>query len=142
VIWVQRRITLAPRPRGFHLITRELVEALPELDGFEVGLLHLLIQHTSASLALNENASPDVRHDFETWFNQAVPERATYWTHTLEGDDDMPAHVKAALLGPSLTLPVSQGRLALGTWQGVYLCEHRNRGGSRHVVATAWGDAE
>ena len=140
MIWVQRRITLAPRPRGFHLITRELVEALPELDGFEVGLLHLLIQHTSASLALNENASPDVRHDFETWFNQAVPERAPYWTHTLEGDEDMPAHVKAALLGPSLTLPVSQGRLALGTWQGVYLCEHRNRGGSRHVVATAWGE--
>ena len=142
MIWVQRRITLAPRPRGFHLITRELVEALPELDGFEVGVLHLLIQHTSASLALNENASPDVRRDFETWFNQAVPERATYWTHTLEGDEDMPAHVKAALLGPSLTLPVSQGRLALGTWQGVYLCEHRNRGGSRHVVATAWGETE
>jgi secondary thiamine-phosphate synthase enzyme len=142
VIWVQRRITLAPRPRGFHLITRELVEALPELDGFEVGLLHLLIQHTSASLALNENASPDVRHDFETWFNQAVPERAPYWTHTLEGDEDMPAHVKAALLGPSLTLPVSRGRLALGTWQGVYLCEHRNRGGARHVVATAWGDGQ
>jgi secondary thiamine-phosphate synthase enzyme len=142
VIWVQRRITLAPHPRGFHLITRELVEALPELDGFEVGLLHLLIQHTSASLALNENASPDVRHDFETWFNQAVPERAPYWTHTLEGDEDMPAHVKAALLGPSLTLPVSRGRLALGTWQGVYLCEHRNRGGARHVVATAWGDGQ
>jgi secondary thiamine-phosphate synthase enzyme len=142
VIWVQRRITLAPRPRGFHLITRELVEALPELDGFGVGVLHLLIQHTSASLALNENASPDVRRDFETWFNQAVPERASYWTHTLEGDEDMPAHVKAALLGPSLTLPVSQGRLALGTWQGVYLCEHRNRGGSRHVVATAWGEKE
>jgi secondary thiamine-phosphate synthase enzyme len=142
VIWVQRRITLAPRPRGFHLITRELVEALPELEGFEVGLLHLLIQHTSASLALNENASPDVRRDFETWFNQAVPERATYWTHTLEGDEDMPAHVKAALLGPSLTLPVSHGRLALGTWQGVYLCEHRNHGGSRHVVATAWGEGD
>ncbi len=142
MIWVQRRITLAPRPRGFHLITRELVEALPELDGFGVGVLHLLIQHTSASLALNENASPDVRRDFETWFNQAVPERASYWTHTLEGDEDMPAHVKAALLGPSLTLPVSQGRLALGTWQGVYLCEHRNRGGSRHVVATAWGEKE
>ena len=142
MIWVQRRITLAPRPRGFHLITRELIEALPELDGFEVGLLHLLIQHTSASLALNENASPDVRRDFETWFNQAVPERAPYWTHTLEGDEDMPAHVKAALPGPSLTLPVSRGRLALGTWQGVYLCEHRNRGGARQVVATAWGDGQ
>jgi secondary thiamine-phosphate synthase enzyme len=139
VIWVQRRITFARRPRGFHLITREVVEALPELEDFQVGLLHLLIQHTSASLTLNENASPDVRRDFETWFSEAVPDGAPYWTHTLEGDDDMPAHVKAALLGPSLTLPVSNGRLALGTWQGVYLCEHRAHGGARHVVATAWG---
>ncbi len=140
--WLQHRITLAPRPRGFHLVTREVLVALPELESFNVGVLHLLIQHTSASLALNENASPDVRRDFETWFNEAVPERAPYWTHTLEGDDDMPAHVKAALLGPSLTLPISGGRLALGTWQGIYLCEHRNRGGSRHLVATAWGDAD
>jgi secondary thiamine-phosphate synthase enzyme len=103
-------------------------------------MLHLLIQHTSASLALNENASPDVRRDFETWFNEAVPERASYWTHTLEGPDDMPAHIKAALLGPSLTLPINRGRLALGTWQGVYLCEHRNHGGPRSLVATAWGE--
>jgi secondary thiamine-phosphate synthase enzyme len=139
--WLQRVIRLEPRPRGFHLVTRELLAALPELGELEVGMLHLLIQHTSASLALNENASPDVRRDFETWFNQAVPERAPYWTHTLEGPDDMPAHVKAALLGPSLTLPVSHGRLALGTWQGIYLCEHRNRGGARSVVATAWGEA-
>jgi secondary thiamine-phosphate synthase enzyme len=137
--WVQRRITFATRPRGFHLITREVLEALPELEDFEVGVLHLLIQHTSASLALNENASPDVRRDLETWFNHAVPEDAPYWAHTIEGEDDMPAHVKAALLGPSLTLPVSHGRLALGTWQGLYLCEHRNHGGPRHVVATAWG---
>jgi secondary thiamine-phosphate synthase enzyme len=138
-MWIQREITLDPRPRGFHLITREVLGALPELGDLEVGLLHLLIRHTSASLALNENASPDVRRDFETWFNEAVPERAPYWTHTLEGEDDMPAHVKAALLGPSLTLPISRGRLALGTWQGIYLCEHRNHGGARTVVATAWG---
>jgi secondary thiamine-phosphate synthase enzyme len=138
-VWLQREITLAPRPRGFHLVTREVLEELPEIARIEVGLLHLLIRHTSASLALNENTSPDVRRDFETWINQAVPERASYWTHTLEGPDDMPAHVKAALLGPSLTLPVSRGRLALGTWQGIYLCEHRNRGGARSVFATAWG---
>jgi secondary thiamine-phosphate synthase enzyme len=142
MIWLQRQMTLEPRARGFHLITREVLEALPELERVNVGMLHLLIQHTSASLALNENASPDVRRDFESWFNEAVPERAPYWTHTLEGDEDMPAHVKAALLGPSLTLPVSGGRLALGTWQGIYLCEHRNRGGARHVVATAWGEAD
>jgi secondary thiamine-phosphate synthase enzyme len=140
LIWIQRQITFAQRPRGFHLITREVVEALPELGEIGVGMLSLTIQHTSASLALNENASPDVRRDFETWFNEAVPELARYWTHTLEGDDDMPAHVKAALLGPTLTLPLSNGRLALGTWQGVYLCEHRDRGGERSVVATAWGE--
>jgi secondary thiamine-phosphate synthase enzyme len=140
-MWAQREITLEPRPRGFHLVTREVVKALPELADLKVGLLHLLIAHTSASLALSENASPDVRRDFESWFNQAVPERTAYWTHTLEGADDMPAHIKAALLGPSLTLPVSGGRLALGTWQGIYLCEHRNRGGARSLVATAWGEA-
>ena len=137
--WLQREIRLTPRPRGFHLVTDEVLEALPELRELDVGLLHLLIRHTSASLALNENASPDVRRDFESWFNDAVPEQAPFWTHTLEGPDDMPAHVKAALLGPSLTLPVARGRLALGTWQGIYLCEHRDRGGSRSVVATAWG---
>ena len=138
-MWMQRQITLAAQPRGFHLVTGELLRALPELAGLQVGVLHLLILHTSASLALNENASPEVRRDFETWFNQAVPERARYWTHTLEGPDDMPAHVKAALLGPSLTLPVSRGGLALGTWQGIYLCEHRDRGGARSLIATAWG---
>jgi secondary thiamine-phosphate synthase enzyme len=138
-MWVQRQLTFAARPRGFHLVTAEIVEALPELRAIEVGLLHLLIQHTSASLALNENASPDVRRDFETWSDHAVPEEARYWTHTLEGPDDMPAHVKAALFGPSLTLPIAAGRLALGTWQGIYLCEHRDRGGSRSVLATAWG---
>ena len=140
-MWLQQTIRFTPRPRGFHLVTAEVVEALPELERIEVGLLHLLIQHTSASLALNEDASADVRRDFETWFDRAVPEGAPYWTHTLEGDDDMPAHVKAALLGPSLTLPVRDGRLALGTWQGIYLCEHRDHGGPRSLVATAWGEA-
>jgi len=139
-MWAQRAIRLPARPRGFHLVTGEVVEAMPELAGVEVGLLHLLIQHTSASLALNENASGDVRRDFESWFDRAVPEGAPYWTHTLEGDDDMPAHVKAALLGPSLTLPVSHGRLALGTWQGIFLCEHRDQGGPRSLVATLWGE--
>ena len=120
-MWIQRHLRLSPQPRGFHLITREVVEALPELEELRVGMLHLLIQHTSASLALNENASPDVRRDFATWFDQAVPDGAPYWSHTLEGDDDMPAHIKSALLGSTLTLPVMGGRLALGTWQGVYL---------------------
>ena len=141
-MWVRRQIELDARPRGFHLVTREIAGALPELGEVDVGLLHLLIQHTSASLALNENASPDVRRDFESYFNAAVPEDAPYWTHTLEGADDMPAHIKASLLGPSLTLPVARGRLALGTWQGIYLCEHRDRGGSRSVVATLWGASE
>ena len=140
-MWLQRAIRLEARPRGFHLVTRELLDALPELAEVGAGLLHLLIQHTSAALVLNENASPDVRRDFESWSDQAVPERAPYWTHTLEGDDDMPAHIKTALFGPSLTLPVSGGRLALGTWQGIYLCEHRDRGGRRTVFATLWGDA-
>jgi secondary thiamine-phosphate synthase enzyme len=139
-MWVQRPIRLTARPRGFHLITNEVVDALPELGEVSVGLLHVLIRHTSASLALNENASPDVRHDFETWFDRAVPEEAPYWTHTLEGADDMPAHIKAALLGPSLTLPIADGRLALGTWQGIFLCEHRDRGGPRTLVATCWGE--
>jgi secondary thiamine-phosphate synthase enzyme len=139
-MWVQRTIRFPPRPRGFHLVTGEVLEALPELGEISVGLLHLLIQHTSAALALNENVSPDVRHDLEAWFDQAVPEGAPSWTHTLEGADDMPAHVKSALLGPSLTLPIADGRLALGTWQGIYLCEHRDRGGPRSAVATAWGE--
>jgi secondary thiamine-phosphate synthase enzyme len=139
-MWVQREIVLDPRPRGFHLVTREVVGALPELGEVRAGLLHVFIQHTSASLSLNENADPSVRADFEAWFNAAVPERAPYWTHTAEGPDDMPAHIKAALLGPSLSLPVSGGRLALGTWQGIYLCEHRDRGGARRVLATLHGE--
>jgi secondary thiamine-phosphate synthase enzyme len=139
-IWAQQEITLEARPRGFHLVTREVVHAVPEIGDVRVGLLHLHILHTSASLTLNENASPDVRHDFETWANAAVPEGFA-WTHTLEGADDMPAHIKASLLGSSLTLPVARGELALGTWQGIYLCEHRDRGGPRSLVATLHGEA-
>jgi secondary thiamine-phosphate synthase enzyme len=138
-VWAQREISLDSLPRGFHLITREVVAALPELAEVRVGLLHLFLRHTSASLTLNENASPDVRRDFAAFFDRAVPEQAAYWTHTLEGPDDMPAHIKASLLGPSLSLPVAGGRLALGTWQGVYLCEHRDRGGARSLLATLWG---
>ena len=139
-MWLQREITLRPRPRGFHLVTREVLEALPELDDVQAGLLHLFIRHTSASLTLNENASPDVRDDFESYFDSAVPEDAPYWTHTLEGPDDMPAHIKASLLGPSLSLPVRDGRLALGTWQGVYLCELRDHGGPRQLTVTLHGE--
>ena len=139
-MWVQREITLRPRPRGFHLITSDVLEAVHELGRLQVGLLHVFIRHTSASLTLNENASPDVRVDFESHFNAAVPEDARYWTHTIEGPDDMPAHIKASLLGPSLTLPVSAGRLAVGTWQGIYLCEHRDHGGSRALVVTLNGE--
>ncbi|MCW3067071.1 MAG: hypothetical protein JWN32_4243 [Solirubrobacterales bacterium] len=139
-MWVQREIRLNARPRGFHLVTSEVLSALPELHDIDRGLLSLLIRHTSAGLTLNENASPDVRRDFESWFDRAVPEGADYWTHTLEGDDDMPAHIKATLAGASLTLPIAHGRLALGTWQGIYLCEFRNHGGPRAIAATAWGE--
>jgi secondary thiamine-phosphate synthase enzyme len=139
-VWLSRDLTLRARPRGFHLVTREVVEALPELTGVSTGLLHLHIRHTSAALTLNENASPDVRRDFATWFDRAVPDGAPYWTHTLEGDDDMPAHVKASLLGFSLLLPVRDGDLALGTWQGIYLCELRDHGGARSVTATLNGE--
>jgi len=137
--WHQRNVSLRPRPRGVHLVTEEIIDALPELSGLRMGLAHLFIRHTSASLTLNENASPDVRRDFETWFNAAVPEDFA-WTHTLEGSDDMPAHVKAALMGSSLTLPITDGRLALGTWQGIYLCEHRDRGGARKLLVTLSGE--
>jgi len=138
-MWRQRQIRLRPQPRGFHLVTREVVEGLPELAELRIGLAHLHLLHTSASLTLNENASPDVRRDFEAWFNASVPEDFA-WTHTLEGPDDMPAHIKAALMGPSLTLPISGGRLALGTWQGIYLCEHRDSGGPRSLLVTLNGE--
>ena len=139
-MWLQRAFTLEPRPRGFHLVTRDVERALPELSDIEVGICHLFIRHTSASLTLNENASPDVRRDFESWFDAAVPEDAPDWTHTDEGPDDMPAHIKASVLGPALSLPIADGRLALGTWQGIYLCEHRDRPSGRRVLATVWGE--
>ncbi len=139
-MWVQRSLTLAPRERGFHLITGEVVGVVPEIDRMRVGILHVFIRHTSASLSLNENADPDVRVDFETWFNRAVPDGMPGFVHTLEGPDDMAAHIKASLLGPALSIPIADGRPALGTWQGIYLCEHRDRGGERTLVVTAWGD--
>ena len=139
--WFQKEITLQARSRGFHLITREIMEQLPELRQFRVGLAHIFIQHTSASLALNENADPDVRTDMEHHFNELAPENAPYYVHTAEGPDDMPAHIKAVLLGSSLTLPVKDGRFHLGTWQGIYLCEHRDRGGRRRLVITLTGEA-
>jgi secondary thiamine-phosphate synthase enzyme len=138
-MWIQREIALEPRPRGMHLVTREVLAVLPELSELSAGLCNLLLRHTSASLTLNENASPDVRADLRSWMDAAVPESFP-WTHTLEGSDDMPAHVKAALTGSELTLPIQGGRLALGTWQGIYLCEHRDRGGTRSLLATLWGE--
>jgi secondary thiamine-phosphate synthase enzyme len=139
-VWSQTRIELRPRPRGFHLVTPEIVDGTPELRTMSVGIATVFMQHTSASLALNENASPDVREDFRTWFDRAVPDGADYFRHTLEGPDDMPAHIKTALTGSSLVIPVSDGRLALGTWQGIYLCEHRDNGGPRRVLVTAVGE--
>jgi len=139
-VWIQRTVRLGSFPRGFHLVTREVEEAVPELSRLRVGIAHVFVRHTSASLTLNENASADVRRDFESWFSEAVPEDASYWTHTVEGPDDMPAHVKAALLGSSLTIPVADGSLALGTWQGIYLCEHRDSASGRELVVTAWGE--
>jgi secondary thiamine-phosphate synthase enzyme len=140
MIWVQRDVRLEAVPRGFHLVTREVERGVPELSSIGVGLAHVFIRHTSASLTLNENASADVRRDFSAWFDRAVPEDAGYWTHTSEGPDDMPAHIKASLLGPSLTLPVRDGSFAVGTWQGIYLCEHRDSGGPRRLTVTAFGE--
>jgi secondary thiamine-phosphate synthase enzyme len=137
--WIQRDFSLTARRRGFHLVTREIIDHLPEIGQFQVGLLQLFIQHTSASLSINENADPDVRGDLERYFNQLVPENAPYFEHTLEGPDDMPAHIKSTILGSSLTIPIGNGRLRLGTWQGIYLCEHRNQGGPRRLVATLTG---
>lgn len=138
--WHQTEIQLKPRSRGFHLVTSELLASLPELRTFRVGVAHFFIQHTSASLAVNENADPDVRGDLERWANHAVPENAPYYQHTTEGSDDMPAHVKAALFGAAVTVPIRHGRLALGTWQGIYLGEHRDSGGARRVVVTLFGE--
>jgi secondary thiamine-phosphate synthase enzyme len=139
-MWAQHEVVLEPRPRGFHLVTDEVVRGVPELSSVRVGMAHVFIRHTSAALTLNENADPSVRRDFRTWFDRAVPDDADYFEHTTEGPDDMTSHIKSSLLGPSLTLPVSDGRLALGTWQGIYLCEHRERGGSRRLTVTLWGE--
>ena len=137
---MQKKITLDQRPRGFHLVTDELLSGLPELRNFRVGMMNLFILHTSASLTINENADPAVRQDFESYFNKAVPEGQPYYRHRDEGPDDLPAHLKASLLGCSLNIPVSNGRLRLGTWQGIYLCEHRDGGGPRSLVATIAGE--
>src|SRR3954471_840721 len=139
-MWAQHEIRLPEFPRGFHLVTREVEDGLPELREMRVGIAHVFIRHTSASLTLNENASPDVRRDFESWFSRAVPDGAGYFRHTLEGDDDMPAHIKASLLGQSVSIPISDGRFALGTWQGIYLGEHRDNGGPRRLTVTLWGE--
>jgi secondary thiamine-phosphate synthase enzyme len=137
----QQQINLTQRKRGFHLITSEVVSAIPQIGEFKTGILQVFIQHTSASLTINENADPTVRKDFEMYFNKAVPENDPDYLHDYEGPDDMPAHLKAAMLGSSVTIPIRNGRLALGTWQGIYLCEHRDHGGSRSLIITAWGEA-
>ena len=140
--WFQKEIILKPKSRGFHLVTGEIQRQLSEIDQFEVGLAHIFIKHTSASLALNENADPSVRRDLESHFNQLAPENARHYTHVYEGSDDMPAHIKAVLLGSSVTVPISNGRFNLGVWQGVYLCEHRDRGGRRQLVVTLSGQKQ
>ena len=139
-MWLQREIRLRSRERGFHLVTDEIVRQLPELARIQVGLAHLFIQHTSASLTLNENADPTVRQDFESLFNRLVPQDEPYYRHNYEGSDDLPAHIKSSLLGSSLLLPIRQGALALGTWQGIYLGEHRDHGGSRRLIVTLQGE--
>lgn len=139
-MWMQKEIRLRAKGRGFHLVTDEVLSQLPELRQVRVGLLHLFIQHTSASLTINENADPTVREDFENYFSRAVPEDEPYYRHIYEGSDDLPSHIKGSLLGFSLSMPISQGRLNLGTWQGIYLCEHRNAGGARRLVATIQGE--
>lgn len=139
--WIQKQIRLPALSRGFHLVTREVLSEVPELSRIDVGLMHVFIMHTSASLSINENADPDVPVDLEMSFNKIAPESFPY-IHTCEGPDDMPAHVKASMIGNSLTIPISGGRLCLGTWQGIYLCEHRNHGGSRRLVVTIQGETE
>ncbi len=139
-MWLQKELTLKPRPRGFHLVTDEVLRELPELRDFKIGMMNIFILHTSASLTINENADPSVRHDFAAYFDRAVPENQPYYQHQDEGSDDMPAHIKSSLLGGSLDIPISAGRLRMGTWQGIYLCEHRNHGGSRRLVVTIQGE--
>lgn len=137
---LQKEITLSPYQRGFHLITHEIENKFHELNEIKVGLLHVFIKHTSASLTLNENADPTVRTDFESHFNKMVPENMPYYKHDYEGDDDMPAHIKSSLLGNSVSIPISNGAINAGTWQGIYLCEHRNNGGRRKLVLTLYGE--
>ena len=137
---IQNQIILPSFPRGFHIITDEIVKEIPEIKDISAGLLHVFIQHTSASLTINEDADSTVRDDFESHFNQMVPENAPYYRHTFEGSDDMPAHLKSAILGSSVSIPITDGKLNLGTWQGIYLCEHRNRGGNRKLVVTIQGE--
>ncbi|HEB63864.1 MAG TPA: YjbQ family protein [Gammaproteobacteria bacterium] len=139
-MWLQKEISLKARSRGFHLITNEITGELPELKNFTIGLMSLFIKHTSASLTINENADPTVRQDFESYFNRAIPENEPYYLHTDEGPDDLPAHLKSSILGNSLIIPVTNGQLNLGIWQGIYLCEHRNYGGNRQIVITIQGD--
>lgn len=139
-MWVQREITLKSRPRGFHLVTDEILFLLPEIKNIKIGLMNIFIKHTSASLTINENAAPDVRIDFESYFNHLVREDEPYFQHLDEGSDDMPAHLKASLLGCSLNIAISNGRPNLGVWQGIYLCEHRNHGGSREILVTINGE--
>ena len=138
--WFQKEIQLRPYKRGFHIITNEILESFPEIRDISIGLLHVFIKHTSASLTINENADPSVRTDLENHFNKYVPENAPYYIHTYEGPDDMPAHIKASLLGSSVQIPITNGKLNLGTWQGIYLCEHRDYGGGRKLVLTAMGN--
>ncbi len=138
-MWIQKEISLNPRLRGFHLITDEILQNLQEIGDISIGTMEIFIKHTSASLTINEDADPTVRDDFESHFNQIVPENAPYYKHTIEGPDDMPAHLKSSILGSSVTIPITNGTLNLGTWQGIYLCEHRNHGGSRSVVLTLTG---
>lgn len=139
-MWYQKEITLSPKSRGFHLITNEITSKLDKMSDIKTGVAHIFIKHTSAGLTINENADPSVRRDFETHFNRMVPEDMSMFEHTLEGADDMTSHLKSSILGHSVTIPISNGRLNLGTWQGVYLCEHRNRGGSRRLVVTIHGE--
>ena len=139
-MWIQKEISLPAKPRGFHLITNEILNSIPVTKTIKYGLLHIFIKHTSASLTINENADPSVRTDFESHFNHMVPEDQLYYIHTMEGSDDMPAHLKSSILGSSISIPITDGKLNLGTWQGIFLCEHRNRGGSRRLIVTIHGD--
>ena len=140
-MWVQKQINLHPKPRGFHIITNDILENIPELKNFKIGIFQLFLKHTSASLTINENADYTVRTDFETHFNKMVPENQSYYKHTFEGTDDMPAHLKTSILGSSVSIPITNGKMNLGTWQGIYLCEHRNHGSKRRLIATIQGES-